>query len=159
MTTVSRASARPAVVSISFLLWLLTVMLGVAGGIVLLIGAAKAGIDGVASFESVTGVRVVGSAAVLWAAGSSAIVLALVELLVVAQMLSGHGRARIILVALAVLQSVSALLSGGGWLSSALPVLTALAAILMLLPWANRWFRRTTRVERPVGRIDRRWAP
>ncbi|MET0955879.1 MAG: hypothetical protein ABWY68_07985 [Cryobacterium sp.] len=134
------STARPATVTASFYLWLLTVLFGLIGAVLLFILSGSAEVAGATQVPDGTGTAVFVTAAVI------AIVVAVVQLVIVFQMNAGKNWARIVLLVLAVLQVVGVVTGGGtaswaSWLSLAA---TVVATVLMFLPSSNPYFRRTT---------------
>lgn len=141
MTTTDdlRRSRRtpPPTVRTAVVLWAVWLVVGVASTVVVTVsGAGLTGIGGVLALLV---------SAVLWAAVAAAVVL----------LLRGSGVARIVLVAIAVLRAVLSITDGG--LATALIALSAVAAVLLFLPSARPFFRRTDvpeprRASRPTDR-------
>lgn len=141
MTTTDdlRRSRRtpPPTVRTAVVLWAVWLVVGVVSTIVVTVSG-----DGL---TGVGGVFALLLSAVLWAAVAAAIVL----------LLRGSGVARIVLVAIAVLRAVLSVTDGS--LATALIALSAVAAVLLFLPSARPFFRRTdvpepSRASRPVDR-------
>lgn len=126
---------RPRTVTISFVLWLVTIILGILGSVALLV---------VAGVESNNTDIVAGQAGVYIAAATITMALALLELVVVFKMRAGRNWARITLLVLAALQVVSAASQGGagtGFSWSGL-VAVIIATVLMFLPASSHFFRK-----------------
>ena len=140
MTRTVSAAARPTTVTASFYIWLVTILLGLIGAVLLLV------LSGSAEVTAVTqGAPAVGTAAIVIAAVIS-IVVAAVQLLFVFQMNAGKNWARIVLLVLAALQVVGVLTGAGtaSWASWLGLAATVIATVLMFLPSSNPYFRRTT---------------
>lgn len=136
----SASTARPATVTASFYLWLVTVVIGLIEGIILLIASGSAE----AASAAKTSMNVPSSAFVIGAIIS--IVLSLIQLVIVFQMKAKRNWARIVLLVLAILQVISIFTGGGtaSWSSWVGLVAVIIATVLMFLPESNRCFRRTT---------------
>ena len=140
MTRTVSAAARPTTVTASFYIWLVTILLGLIGAVLLLV------LSGSAEVTAVTqGSPAVGTAAIVIAAVIS-IAVAAVQLLFVFQMNAGKNWARIVLLVLAALQVVGVLTGAGtaSWASWLGLAATVIATVLMFLPSSNPYFRRTT---------------
>lgn len=122
------ASGRPTSVTISFVLWLLTVLIGIIGGIVSLFSSGSQ-VEGMAS----------GTAVVI--GGIIGIVIALVQLFIVFRMRDGRNWARIVLLVLAILQ-VLGVVSAFSIVGTIGLIAVIIATILMFLPASNAYFRR-----------------
>ncbi|PXA72046.1 hypothetical protein [Cryobacterium arcticum] len=134
------STARPATVTASFYLWLITVLFGLIGAVLLFTLSGSAEVAGATQVPEGTGTAVFVTAAVI------AIVVAVVQLIIVFQMNAGKNWARIVLLVLALLQVVGVVTGGGtaswaSWLSLAA---TVVATVLMFLPSSNPYFGRTT---------------
>ncbi|GAA2177830.1 hypothetical protein GCM10009847_05470 [Leucobacter tardus] len=135
--SISESSARPSTVTAAFIIWLVTVLLGIVNGIILLVLSGSAEIAGAGMTSAGVGTGVYVAAAIV------AIVISLIQLLIVFQMRAGRNWARIVLTVLAVLQFFGAVSGGGngftGWIGVAAAVF---ATILMFLPASNAYFGR-----------------
>lgn len=136
-TTVS--TARPTTVTASFYLWLINVVLGLIGAVMLFVLSGSAEVAGATETTAAIGTAVFITAAVI------AVVLAVVQLVVVFQMNAGKNWARIVLLVLAALQVVGAIAGAAtaSWTSWLGLAATVLAAVLMFLPASNPYFRKT----------------
>lgn len=132
MSAAGSTTGRPAAVTVSFWIWLVTVLLGI--------------LEGVASFVS-TSTKGVSTATLVTGAVIS-IVIALVELFIVFRMRGGRNWARIVLLVLTILQVLSSVTSSTtvaafpgvvGWIGV---VAVVVATVLMFVPGSNPWFRR-----------------
>lgn len=140
MTSTVSSTARPTTVTASFYLWLVTILLGLVGGILLFILSGSAEVSAVTQGSAVAGSAVFVTAAVI------AIVVAAVQLVIVFQMKAGKNWARIVLAVLAALQ-VASVLTGSAtasWASWLALAATVVATVLMFLPASNPYFRRNT---------------
>ncbi|MBQ9917567.1 MAG: hypothetical protein IJO71_10285 [Microbacterium sp.] len=118
----------------AFIIWLITVLIGLASGVLLLVSASAAiaqGAGATSTSASPAGFLVV---------SLLTIAIALVQLFVVFKMRAGRNWARIVLTALAVLQ-IAGVVAGdtGGWIGLAA---AAVATVLMYFPASNAYFRR-----------------
>lgn len=120
------ASGRPTTVTVSFVLWLITVLVGLIGGIVGLFSSGQV--------QSNMGGAVV-------AGGVIGIVIALVELFIVFRMRDGRNWARIVLLVLAILQ-VLGVVASFTVLGTIGLIAVIIATVLMFLPSSNGYFRR-----------------
>jgi hypothetical protein len=127
------AAGRPSTVTWSFIIWLITVLLGIVGSIFIFIlagtGAAVAGAGGLAGAFIVAGII--------------GIIIAIVELLIVFKMRDGRNWARIVLLVLAILQVIGNATQGGNnnavnWIGL---IAVVVATVLMFLPASNGYFR------------------
>ncbi|PYY36370.1 hypothetical protein DEJ31_08775 [Curtobacterium sp. MCPF17_031] len=127
MSTTS-ATGRPTTVTVSFILWLIVVVVGIIGGIINVIGVGSQTDD--------TTMR-----AGLTVGAVIAIVIALVELFIVFKMRDGRNWARIVLLVLAILQllGIFAAFSVFGTITL---ILVIVATVLMFLPASNAYFRK-----------------
>lgn len=136
----AHSPARPSTVTASFYLWLITVLIGLIGGVILLVVAGSATAAGATDTSAGLPTSALIVAAVI------AIVLSIVQLIIVFQMRAGKNWARIVLLILAILQVVSALTTGGGsanWSTWVGLVAVVIATVLMFLPASNPYFRRS----------------
>lgn len=132
MTNLNTAG-RPSTVTWSFIIWLITVLLGIVGSVIIFVLAA-------------TGAALTGSGALAGAvivAGIIGIIIAIVELLIVFKMRDGRNWARIVLLILAILQVIGYATQGGNnnainWIGL---VAVIVATVLMFLPASNDYFR------------------
>lgn len=123
----SASSGRPTAVTVSFYLWLITVVLGIISGIV--------------GLFSMSGNQTNGMGGALVAGGVIGIVIALVELFIVFRMRDGRNWARIVLLVLAILQ-VLGVVSAFSIIGTIGLIAVIIATILMFLPASNGYFRR-----------------
>ncbi|OIH95518.1 hypothetical protein [Curtobacterium sp. MCBA15_001] len=128
MSTSSR-SGRPTTVTVSYVLWLVTVLLGLISGVIALFSGGGAN----AQAQNVGGL-VIASAVV-------AIIIALVQLFIVFKMRDGRNWARIVLLVLAILQVVFGIASFSIFGTIGL-IAVIIATVLMFLPSSNGYFRR-----------------
>jgi hypothetical protein len=138
MTRTVSAVNRPATVTASFYIWLVTIALGLLGAVLLLVLSGSAEMSAVAQANPEAATAAIIIAAVI------SILVAVVQLIFVFQMNAGKNWARIVLLVLAALQVVSVLTGGGSaswatWLGLAV---TVVATVLMFLPASNPYFRR-----------------
>lgn len=134
MSASKSTHSRPATVTGAFIIWLITVLIGLASGVLLLVSASAAiaqGAGATSTSASPAGFLVV---------SLLTIAIALVQLFVVFKMRAGRNWARIVLTALAVLQ-IAGVVAGdtGGWIGLAA---AAVATVLMYFPASNAYFRR-----------------
>jgi hypothetical protein len=139
MSKTVSATARPATVTASFYIWLVTIVLGLIGAVLLFILSGSAELSAVTEANPAAGTAAIVIAAVI------SIVVAAVQLIFVFQMNAGKNWARIVLLVLAALQVLGGVAGGGSatwatWLGLAV---TIVATVLMFLPASNPYFRRT----------------
>ncbi|RKR74840.1 hypothetical protein [Frondihabitans australicus] len=134
MSTTS-SSGRPTTVTVSFIIWLVVVLVNILQGIVSLVS----GNSSASTAQSVGTAPLVGTAIF-------AFILAVVEVIIVFRMRDGRNWARIVLLIVAILQVIGVAgvgaLSGGnafGWIGG---VAVVVATILMFVGGANAYFRR-----------------
>jgi hypothetical protein len=124
----STTAGRPTTVTISYIIWLVTVLIGIISGIVGFF-SSNSHVSGAAE---TTGV-VVGAII--------AIVIALVELFIVFRMRDGRRWARIVLLILAILQVIG-VVAAFNILGTIGLIAVIVATVLMFLPSSNAYFRR-----------------
>ncbi|MCJ1715257.1 hypothetical protein ACLBWP_11135 [Microbacterium sp. M1A1_1b] len=122
----SASSGRPTTVTVSYVLWLITVLVGIISGIV--------------GFFSL-GDQTNGMGGALVAGAVIAIIIAIVELFIVFRMRDGRNWARIVLLVLAILQ-VLGVVSAFSVLGTIGLIAVVIATVLMFLPSSNGYFRR-----------------
>lgn len=129
-------STRPTTVTVSFFLWLITILLSIVGAILVIALSGSAGIAEGTDTAAGTGTGVYVTAGII------TIVLAVVELIVVFKMRAGRNWARIVLLVLAVLQIASTATQGGSGNVSSWGgiVFVIIATVLMFLPTSNPYF-------------------
>jgi cell division protein FtsW (lipid II flippase) len=139
MSKTVSAAARPATVTASFYIWLVTILLGLVGAVLLFLLSGSAEVT-----AATQGNEAVGAAALIFAA-VIAIIVAAVQLIFVFQMNAGKNWARIVLLVLAALQVLGVVAGGGtaNWASWLGLGATIVATVLMFLPASNPYFRRT----------------
>ncbi|WIB60150.1 hypothetical protein DEJ13_17185 [Curtobacterium sp. MCLR17_007] len=126
----SASSGRPTAVTVSFFLWLITVLLGLIGGVVALFSSSAS-----------TQVQAQNMGGIAVAGGIIGIVIALVQLFIVFRMRDGRNWARIVLLVLAILQVLFGVASFT-ILGTIGLIAVIIATVLMFLPASNGYFRR-----------------
>lgn len=128
---------RPASVTWSFVLWLITAILGIIGGIIIFVLAGALSVRASSSTGSALPI------AFFFVGGVIAIVIAIIELLIVFRMRAGRNWARIVLLIVAILQVIGNLTQVNqnnisNWIGL---VTVVIATVLMFVPTSNDYFR------------------
>ena len=136
--TIPDATVRPGTVTASFVMWLVTVILGIAGGAVMM---ALSGLAAVAGATPIPGTGI--GAGVYLTAAALGLTVSLAQLLFVFKMRAGHNWARITLTVLASVQLLTAITgtSPTSWVS----ILAITATALLYVPTARTYFHTTRR--------------
>jgi hypothetical protein len=136
-TVVDMSAPRPSTVTASFWLYLVTVVLSILSSVVGIIWVTSLRDDQATGASPLIGTVL-------------ALVIAVVQLVVVFRMRSGHNWARIVLLVVSVLSllglgvTVTGVMLGPVRLVGLLtPVIVIVATILMFVPASNRYFRRS----------------
>jgi hypothetical protein len=136
-TVVDMSALRPSTVTASFWLYLVTVVLSILSSVVGIIWVTSLRDDQATGASPLIGTVL-------------ALVIAVVQLVVVFRMRSGHNWARIVLLVVSVLSllglgvTVTGVMLGPVRLVGLLtPVIVIVATILMFVPASNRYFRRS----------------
>ncbi|MBY0177560.1 MULTISPECIES: hypothetical protein [Curtobacterium] len=130
------ATGRPTPVTVSFILWLVTVVLGIIRGVLGFIGAGSSPqVQAQAEGQGAA----IGAAVTIGAV--FAIIIALVQLFIVFKMRDGRNWARIVLLVLAILQ-VLGIAAAFNIVGTIGVIVVIIAAVLMFLPSSNAYFRK-----------------